>query len=143
MKAITLWQPWSWAIAYAGKRIENRGWKPPAAIIGQRIAIHAGKTLDLNACEGLGCEDDIQLPEMYFHDPKKAFVHGAIESTALLKGWTEGLCSSHPQSLWLTGPIGWVLDDVVVLPRPILCRGAQGLWNLPRETERLVLEQVS
>ncbi len=142
MKALTLWQPWSWAIAHAGKRIENRSWKPPASILGQRIAIHAGKKLDLDACAGLECEDNIQLPRMYFHEPKNAFVHSAVESTATVLGWTEDLGHSHPQYLWLTGPIGWVFDDVFALPNPVHCRGAQGLWNLPSATERLVVGQL-
>jgi len=43
MKALTLTAPWGTAIAKLGKDIENRRWKPPDAIIGQRIAIHEGK----------------------------------------------------------------------------------------------------
>ena len=43
MKAITLWPEWCFAITKLDKRVENRTWKPPAALIGQRIAIHAGK----------------------------------------------------------------------------------------------------
>jgi hypothetical protein len=27
MKAISLWQPWAWAILYAGKDVENRVWR--------------------------------------------------------------------------------------------------------------------
>jgi len=26
MKAISLWQPWAWAILHAGKDVENRTW---------------------------------------------------------------------------------------------------------------------
>ena len=26
--ALTVWQPWAWAIAAGLKRVENRGWKP-------------------------------------------------------------------------------------------------------------------
>ena len=46
MKALTVIQPWAWAIAHAGKRVENRTWGPPRDVIGQRIAIHAGRRLD-------------------------------------------------------------------------------------------------
>lgn len=42
MKALTIWQPWASLIAIGAKPYEFRGWKPPRAIIGQRIAIHAG-----------------------------------------------------------------------------------------------------
>jgi hypothetical protein len=42
MKAISIRQPWAWAILFAGKDIENRDgrWN-----LRGRVAIHAGKTL--------------------------------------------------------------------------------------------------
>lgn len=43
MKALTLLNPWAQAIAYWGKDVENRTWAPPASLVGERIAIHAGK----------------------------------------------------------------------------------------------------
>lgn len=42
MKALTVWQPWASLIAIGAKPYEFRTWRPPPAIIGQRIAIHAG-----------------------------------------------------------------------------------------------------
>lgn len=49
MKAITIRQPYAWAICHAGKRVENRAWHNAPGLIavarrlvGQRIAIHAG-----------------------------------------------------------------------------------------------------
>lgn len=48
VKALTIRQPYAWAICHAGKRIENRAWlKAPSLLavarrlVGQRIAIHA------------------------------------------------------------------------------------------------------
>lgn len=43
MKALTVWQPWASLIAIGAKPYEFRSWEPPAWIVGQRIAIHAGK----------------------------------------------------------------------------------------------------
>ena len=43
MKAITLHQPFASLIANGTKTIETRSWAPPKALIGQRIAIHAGE----------------------------------------------------------------------------------------------------
>lgn len=34
---------------------------------------------------------------------------------------------------WFEGPLAWRLDDLVELPEPIPCRGAQGLWLVPDE----------
>lgn len=42
MKALTIWQPWATLIAEGVKPYEFRSWRPPARLIGQRIAIHAG-----------------------------------------------------------------------------------------------------
>jgi hypothetical protein len=43
MYALTILQPWAWAIATGLKSVENRTWRPPDAAIGQLVAIHAGK----------------------------------------------------------------------------------------------------
>ncbi len=51
MKALSIQQPWAWLILHGGKDIENRSWKLPKAMVGQRIYIHAGKRFD-KAAEG-------------------------------------------------------------------------------------------
>ncbi|MEN5084312.1 hypothetical protein ABE438_17665 [Bosea sp. TWI1241] len=42
LDCITVWQPWASLIAIRAKPYEFRGWVPPKAMIGRRIAIHAG-----------------------------------------------------------------------------------------------------
>ena len=46
MRALTLYEPWATLIAEGHKQFETRNWRPPAARIGERIAIHAGKVTD-------------------------------------------------------------------------------------------------
>lgn len=46
MRALTLRPHWAHAVAHLGKRIENRTRPIPPALVGQRVAIHAGATLD-------------------------------------------------------------------------------------------------
>ena len=41
MKALSICQPWAWAILHAGKRVENRTWRTPYR--GQ-LLIHASKS---------------------------------------------------------------------------------------------------
>lgn len=43
--ALSVRQPWAWAIIFAGKDIENRGWVPsnPGLKYRGRVAIHASK----------------------------------------------------------------------------------------------------
>lgn len=139
MKALTLWQPWSWAVAYAGKRIENRDWRPPADIIGQRIAIHAGKTLDQGALGKLRWalrESGLAIPS------DEAFARGAIEAVAVVAGWIAKAPKSEEQARWFTGPCGWVLTNVVPLAAPVPCPGARKLWEIPAAVEAEVQRQL-
>lgn len=48
MKALSVRQPWAWAIIHAGKDIENRTW---ATNYRGPLAIHAGKTCTLDDWE--------------------------------------------------------------------------------------------
>lgn len=42
MRALSIRQPWAWAILHAGKRVENRVWKAaPRFMVGQTFLIHA------------------------------------------------------------------------------------------------------
>lgn len=120
MKALTLWRPWPWAILYRTKRIENRGWAPPASIIGEMIAIHAGRTWDENGAE--------TIAGMLDATPTDAWRHMGIVGVARVTG-----CVTSSDDPWFAGPFGWTLDDVRELPHPIPCKGAQRLWTVPPE----------
>jgi len=127
MKALTLWQPWAWAIAHAGKRIENRTWEPPPDVVGQTIAIHASKKLDAHGLDALAdilAGTTIAVPEA------TDLAHGAVVAIARVTGFVD-----RSTSRWFSGPIGWELADVEAVD-PIPCRGAQGLWVLPPDVER-------
>jgi hypothetical protein len=43
VKALTLHQPWASLVALGVKTIETRSWAAPRSLVGQHIAIHAGK----------------------------------------------------------------------------------------------------
>lgn len=124
-KAITLHQPHAWAIAHAGKDIENRIWKPPASVVGCRIAIHAGKVLDRDGLASL-----VQRGIGPAHGNE--LVRGAIVAVCTLAGYVK-----ESDSPWFSGPIGWVLFDITAID-PVPCRGFQGLWNLPPDIKKLI-----
>jgi len=46
MKALTIHQPWASLIIHGVKTIETRGWACPKSLIGERLAIHAGKSTE-------------------------------------------------------------------------------------------------
>ena len=53
-KALSIRQPWAWAIIHAGKDVENRSEaavKVMAGAVGQRIFIHAARTFSRAAFE--------------------------------------------------------------------------------------------
>jgi hypothetical protein len=148
MKALTLIQPWAWAICHAGKRIENRGWRPPRSLWGERIAIHAGKSLDEEACVGLylsGYSMPASVPQSVI--VATARVLGIVTEDKEKPGAFTFEClrerpqwAMSPKNLvWFCGPVGWLLDEVVVLREPVACKGAQRLWTVPAEVERQVL----
>ena len=137
MKALTLKPPWAFCITHLGKRIENRTWKPPQSLIGQRFAIHGGKPPTSNAAIGrlIDLVDEIEAStETHNNFFRDILPFSGIVATAVLEGWT-----SHIVDPWFDGSgYGWILKDVIVLPEPIPCKGALGLWNVPEEiAERL------
>lgn len=155
MRALTLIQPWASAVAYAGKRIENRSWKPPAGMLGQRIAIHAGKSYERLARLVLGrAATDTDPVHSRKLSPEECPL-GAVVAVATLAGygmlsppgenWTPrwGLPPRSTDLVWyVPGHWGWVLHDVVALREPVPCRGMQGLWTLPQHVERAVLLDI-
>ena len=131
MKAITLWQPWAYAICHLVKRVENRRWSPPTSLIGQRIALHAGARLDREALEFLRHEGYAVPNDV----PHKAIV--AVATLASVATWQIGAVPTEHRR-WYCGPYGWVLSAVTVLAEPIPCNGAQGLWAVPEAIEKQI-----
>jgi hypothetical protein len=114
VKCLSIRQPWAWAILHAGKDIENR----PARIakmaldlVGQRIYIHAGRTLDPSALDFM---PDIKWPDEY----DVGGIVGSVEiaGTTIIK-----------ESPWFTGPYGIILTKPRVEPfKPV--RGQLGFF---------------
>lgn len=133
MRGLTLTQPWAHAITHLGLWVESRGWKPPPSIVGQRIAIHAGRKIDA---------DDVRTVERIADTRLEGIVTGAVVATAVVDGFYERIEDVPPdQRKWWFGPYGWILKDVRVLAEPVPCKGMLGLWTLPVEVEERVVAQ--
>lgn len=137
--ALTVLQPWAWAICYAGKRLENRGWAPRWQVLrrGEWFAVHAAIRLDCPPNTLLGppyfCED---VPE------EGELVRGAIVALAKYGGTLKGRpWREDPQARWYVGPKAWELTEVLVLPKPVECRGGRSLWQMPPEVRGPVMDQ--
>lgn len=144
MKAITVKQPWAWAIAAGLKDVENRTRPSPwRTASGQRVAIHAGQSIDgegvLRVAELVRRQRGGPVPEQ----PIDPSVRGAIIATAVLRD-VHTCTALRPCSPWgERGTWHLTLRDVVALDEPVPARGALGLWTLPADVERLVLGRTA
>ncbi len=150
MKALSIHPEWAFAITHLGKRVENRGWRPPAAAIGEYFAIHAsrhfgggqGKKRALRQVEALrrmakragwtdkGLDEALAAAAASSTCPRTEIPGvpvGSIVATARLVSCRHPLTLNEP---WALGPWCWILDDVCRLEEPIDCKGRQGLWNV-------------
>lgn len=156
IRGFTLHQPWATLIAKGHKTVETRSWAPSRKMIGQSVAIHAGKKKEsfLNAPE---CWQPLMDGGVMESVPL-----GAIVCTALLEDVVQ---VQRPMPHVLTGEDGvecqsiqfskrakgektwvlvddygdfghgrflWLLKDIVPND-PIYCRGFQGLWEIPED----------
>jgi hypothetical protein len=124
VRAISIRQPFSWAIIHAGKDVENR--KRPSqfqAAIGRRVFIHAGSyrmtaagyadAVAFMADLGVACPSPSDL------------MYGGIIGSALVVD----VVSAHA-SPWFHGPAALVFADARPEPfRPV--RGQVGLFRVP------------
>lgn len=126
--ALTIRQPWAWAILYAGKDIENRDW--PTTQRGEFL-IHAAR--------GMSNLEYVKFREFYDGTIRKAqpflpicpdkldFQFGGIVGKAMLAS-----CVREHPSPWFFGKYGFVLEHVEPLPfRPL--RGQLGFFRVDPE----------
>jgi hypothetical protein len=129
LMALTLRQPWATAVCDFGKRIENRTWKPPRAVQGQVIAIHAGRTFDEDGADWIAARLGTMVTS-------KTVPLGAV--VALARVQRVVTASNNP---WFVGPYGWEFSDVLPLD-PVPCKGKLHLWSVPLEVRNLIQIQL-
>jgi hypothetical protein len=126
MKALSIRQPWAWAIIAAGKDIENRSW--PTRYRGP-VLIHTSKSMTRTGYEHC-------LHTMHWISRRHPFPEGLTLPSfrELERGGIVGKarivdCVSQHPSPWFFGPYGFVLADVEpVTFQP--CKGALGFFNI-------------
>jgi hypothetical protein len=126
MRALTVRQPWAWAIIHGGKDVENRSWTNRYAT--GVIAIHAG----------VGLDSFDFLPRGARRPQPEELMHGAIIGVVEVSG----VVRNHRSKWFEKGSLGWVLKNPRPLPRPIRCTGRLGLWKLPRNIELQIERQL-
>lgn len=121
-KALSVRQPWAWAIMFAGKDIENRSWQAVnrGLTFRGRIALHASSGMlrgeyqeaaEFMASIGVECPPAIDL--------WRGAVLGSVEVVDVVK---------ESPSPWFFGPRGLVLRNPKPLV-PVPVKGCLGYFN--------------
>jgi hypothetical protein len=170
--ALTVWNPWAAAIAAGDprlrqqhvKRIETRFGRPPDAVVGGPLLIHAGKTYDDEGAYtlrdlgvrfgGAGATREWMRRLLAARGAVVAVV--TLESCRRLARTPNDVRGCYSATLddetvlfvlgTLTSEydrkIGWFLGRVSALERPVPCRGQQGIWWPSAETLAAVRAQL-
>lgn len=122
--AISVRQPWAWAIIHAGKNIENRSHDGVFRRHRGALAIHAA--------QGMTGEEYRAAAQFIFEragawPPMRSVLHyGAIVGLVDLVDVV-----AESDSPWFVGPYGLVLANPRPLAVPVSCKGQLGLWPVP------------
>ncbi|MEO3869415.1 hypothetical protein ABGB18_11335 [Nonomuraea sp. B12E4] len=151
MKALTVRQPWAFAIAALGKSVENRTWNTHYRGL---LAIHAGSRWDSDeAVRRVG-----ELTGVTIVTTDTAAIVAVVDLVSVHNSATciRPVEERHEHddgpftcSRWAIGSRvdngmhHWVLGTRRQLAYPIACKGRQGLWDLPAYVEADVLAQIS
>jgi activating signal cointegrator 1 len=146
MKCISVWDPWATLIAIGAKGYETRSWRPPEALIGERIAIHASKNQD--GMRAFAQDKTLQrLAWTAMHaagiDAADPFRPGWIIATARIAFVipTDGMLApdvlpdEKAMGDWSPGRFAWRLTDLRTGFGPMAVRGKQGLFDVPSELQ--------
>ncbi len=124
-KAISIKQPWAWAILHAGKDVENRTWPFPLPTP-CRLVIHAGKRDDPEGREYL---DSLSLCGL-IGTPPRDLPLGYLVGEVTVTGCREFQPIDVIGGRWSFGPWLWELADPVAYPEPIPCRGQLHIFEV-------------
>jgi len=140
MLAVSIRQPWAWAVIHAGKDVENRteaAAKRMRRGIGQRILIHASKAMfveDYDDIVALMRSHNLgEPPDMDDLDEGAGCVIGSAIMTGIIDP------AVGYKSPWYTGRSGLILTDPSPCT-PIPLRGQLGLYNSGIKPARLTSE---
>lgn len=118
--ALSIRQPWAWAILHAGKGIENRTW---CRKFRGRIRVHAGKTIDREGIRKLK-EMGIEVPESL---PVGGYV-GEVTITDCIDKHAVDTGSRWADESY--GRYGFVLEEPVAYEHLVPAKGRLGIYRV-------------
>ncbi len=170
--ALTVWNPWAAAIAAGdprlqqqhAKAVETRFVRPPDAVVGGPLLVHAGKTYDDEGAYTLrdlgvrfgGTGATRQWMQRLLAARGAIVAVVTLESCRRLSRTPDDIRGCYSGALddetvrFVLGTLtadydrkfGWFLEGAVALDRPVPCRGQQGIWWPSPETLAEVRAQL-
>lgn len=123
MKALSIHQPWAWAILHAGKVVENRTW---ATTHRGPLLVHAAKSrASYDREKAFDWREIYGTPIPSWEELITGAVVGVVDVVACLRA------AEAPPTPWAEGPWCWVLANPRPLADPVPFRGAQLLFDVP------------
>lgn len=124
-QAVSVRQPWAWALVHGFKDVENRSWKPSKKRLnpGDALVIHASKRFDVAGYRWMWAHWEAAGLKLADLPAREDFVLGALVGAVRFVGVVEA--SDSP---WFFGPLGWAVTEGTTLDEPIPCKGRLGLW---------------
>lgn len=121
-KALSIRQPWAWAVMFAGKDIENRSWQAVnhGLAVRGKIAVHAAKGMtkaEYEEAAGFMASIGVECPPAA--DLWRGAVIGTVDVVDVVK---------ESASPWFFGPRGLVLRNPKAFC-PVPVTGALGYFN--------------
>lgn len=146
MRALTLIQPWAYAVTDLDKRAENRvDWRPALLRTAPDVwALHAGLKLDEDVLEDLRVRRGVPIA-------RADILHGVITAVCttatVVHSWDDLRATSHGADLkvtdWYFGEGAIVIGEMHKLDRPVKATGMLGFWTVPDKPRGEVIEQLS
>jgi len=117
--ALSIRQPWAWAIINAGKDIENRSWSTK---VRGRVLIHAGLAWDDGKAEGL-------LSILHWSERYRVAMPARVDAGGIVGEAEIVDCVDQSSSPWFFGRFGFVLRNARPLPFRLL-KGRLGFFDV-------------
>ncbi len=150
MRALTVQQPWAWAIVQGGKLIENRTqlwtYRGP-------LAIHAGKTWSERGMDSplvSGAFDDVTTRGEFNAEAwsSRGAIIGVVDlvdchpDAGCCRPWGESAYVEHGGRS-RRNVTHLVLENPRALPSPIYATGQMGMWNVPTDIADLIEQGIA
>jgi len=117
-KALSVKQPWAWAIFNSGKDVENRKWFSPYR---GPLFIHASRTWDQEGYDWLSITfgGEFLMPSRGDYD--FGVIIGKVDVID---------CVDDHESAWFFGPYGFVFEDPIMFNKPIPYKGQRRIFDV-------------